>query len=55
MINHSSDESTGAKSNVVPIIFAAVVIAGLGYLFLGDLFTSPTRLDSPAVEKSTTK
>ena len=54
MINQSSDGSTGAKSNVVPIIFAAAVIAGLGYLFLGDLFTSP-RLNSPAVEKSTAK
>jgi hypothetical protein len=55
MLNQSNGESTGAKSNVFPIIFAAVVVAGLGYLFLGDFFKSPTHVNSPAVEKSTAK
>jgi hypothetical protein len=55
MANQPGDKATDAKSNVVPLIFGAVVIAALGYLFLGDLLTGPTRFNSPAVEKTTAK
>ena len=55
MTNQSGNNASDAKSNVVPLIFAAVVIAALAYLFLGHLLTGPTRLGSPGVEKTTAK
>jgi hypothetical protein len=53
MANQPGDKATDAKSNIVPLIFGAVVIAALGYLFLGHLLTGPTRFNSPPVEKTT--